>query len=179
MILDPAAYQDLWTKFFALMKNDPKINKDYLLFDLVNEPVDVPDDSVFTIQAAIIKSLRQQGYQGYILVEGNAWSGLHSWTTASWASKDGKSTYTNANLFTRDHFVKEGITDLSKIIINVHQYLESDYSGTHDQCLSDLKTMGADGFNLNVFVDYLQQNHLKAIVTEFVQDTMKVVVCLS
>lgn len=167
LVLDAAAYQDIWGKLYQLLKNDPKIDMNYILLDLVNEPVGVPDDAVFTIQAQVIKYLRQQGYQGYILVEGNAWSGLHSWTTTSWPSNDGKTTYTNASLFTRDNFVKAGITDLSKIIINVHQYLDSDYSGTHDQCQANLTTTGMNGFNLNAFVDYLQQNRLKAIVTEF------------
>lgn len=167
LVLDPKAYQDIWSKIYALIRNDPKINMDYIMFDLVNEPVGVPDDLVFTIQAQVINSLRQQGYQGYILVEGNSWTGLHSWTTASWQSTDGKTTYTNANLFTRENFAKAGITDLSKILINVHQYLDSDYSGTHDQCLTDLTTTGPNGFNLNAFTDYLKQNNLKAIVTEF------------
>ncbi|MHB1949301.1 MAG: cellulase family glycosylhydrolase [Gammaproteobacteria bacterium] len=167
LILEASAYQDVWTKLYEKIKNDPNINMNYIMFDLVNEPVDVPDDLVFTIQAKVITSLRNAGYQGYILVEGNSWSGLHSWTNASWKSRDGKSTYTNASLFTRENFAKAGIADLSKVIINAHQYLDSDYSGTHEQCLTDLKTTGANGFNLAAFSDYLQQNKLKAIVTEF------------
>lgn len=167
LVLDEKAYQDVWKKIVTLMKNDPSINMDYIMLDLVNEPVDVPDDLVFTIQASVIKSLREQGYQGAILVEGNSWSGLHSWTTNSWNSRDGKTTYTNASLFTRDNFIKAGVTDLSKIYINAHQYLDSDYSGTHNNCMTDLDTQGASGFNLQAFADYLKQNHLKAIVTEF------------
>jgi endoglucanase len=167
LVLDAKAYQDIWTKLYAQMKSDPKINLDYILLDLVNEPVDVPNDDVFTIQAEVIKSLRQQGYQGYILVEGNSWSGLHSWTTTTWKSTDGKQVYSNATLFTRENFVKAGVTDLSKILINAHQYLDSDYSGTHNTCLTDLTSQGDNGFNLNAFADYLQKSHLKAIVTEF------------
>lgn len=166
LVTDPNKYINVWTKLYALLKNDPKININYILLDLVNEPVNAPNDSVFTIQAKVIQSLRSQGYQGYILVEGNNWSGLHSWTTATWQTDDGQ-VLTNASLFTRENFAKAGITDLSKIIINVHQYLDSDYSGTHDQCLTDLSTTGADGFNLNAFTDYLQHNNLQAMVTEF------------
>jgi len=75
------------------------------------------------------------------LFEGNSWSGLHSWITEHWTGTDGK-TYSNATLFTRDNFKKAGITDLSKILINVHQYLDSDYSGTHD-------TFGERFMNIN------------------------------
>lgn len=167
LITDAKAYQDVWSKLYTLMKSDSKINMDYIMLDLVNEPVEVPDDAVFTTQAAVIKTLRQLGFQGYILVEGNSWTGLHSWTTSCWTSTDGKFSYTNATLFTRENFAKAGITDLSRILINVHQYLDADYSGTHNGCLTDLTTAGVEGFNLNAFVDYLQQNHLKAIVTEF------------
>jgi endoglucanase len=166
MILDENAYKDVWGKLYDLIKVDPKINQDYVLFDLVNEPVEVPDRKVFTIQAGLIKSLRAKGFDGYILVEGNAWSGLHSWTNRTWQGNDGK-TYSNALLFTRDNFNEAGIYDLSKIIINVHQYLDEDYSGTHDTCLQDLTTSNAQGFNLDAFVSYLKENRLKAMVTEF------------
>lgn len=167
LILDANAYQDIWTKLFALIKADPKIDINYIMLDLVNEPVGVPDDLVFTIQAQVIRSLRQQGFNGYILVEGNNWSGMHSWTTTSWTSSDGAKTYTNAILFTRENFAQAGVADLSHILINVHQYLDSNYSGTQNQCQTDLSTTGEKGFNLNAFVNYLQQNQLQAIVTEF------------
>jgi endoglucanase len=167
LITDAKAYQDVWTKLYTSMKNDSKMDMNYIMLDLVNEPVAVPDDLVFTIQTSTINRLRQVGFQGYILVEGNSWSGLHSWTTDSWASKDGKTSYTNAILFTRTNFVKAGVTDLSKILINAHQYLDSDYSGTHSSCLTDLTTTGASGFNLNAFADYLLRNKMQAIVTEF------------
>lgn len=166
LILDDKAYLSVWGQLLDLMQNDDAIDKDYILLDLVNEPVNVPDDKVFTIQASLIKFLRNKHFNGYILVEGNAWSGLHSWTTYQWTGSDGQ-TYTNASLFSRANFEKAGITDLSKILINVHQYLDSDYSGTHQTCQQDLNTTGANGFNLNAFVDYLQENQLKAMVTEF------------
>ena len=166
LIVDEKAYQSVWGQLMKIIQNDPLINKTYLMLDLNNEPVEVPDNKVFTIQASLIKLLREQHFDGYILVEGNAWSGLHSWTTEQWFGKDGQ-TYTNASLFTRENFAKAGITDLSKILINVHQYFDSDYSGTHDNCQQDLSTTGPNGFNLNAFVDYLNQNKLKAIVTEF------------
>lgn len=166
LILDENAYQSVWGQLMKLINEDSAINKDYIILDLMNEPVDVPDDKVFSIQASLIKMLRVQGFHGMILVEGNHWTGLHSWTTQEWVGADGKH-YTNATLFTRENFEKAGIRDLSNIVINVHQYLDSDYSGTKDTCLQDLNTTGQNGFNLQAFTDYLQKNQLKAIVTEF------------
>lgn len=155
-VLDPKAYQDVWTKLVALIKADPGIDMNYIMLDLVNEPVDVDAETVFSIQAQVIKALRQQGYQGYILVEGTAWTGLHSWTSSG-----------NAAAFSRENFAKAGITDLSKIIINVHQYLDSDYSGTKDQCSINLNSTGDGGYNLSEFAEYLQRNQMKAMITEF------------
>ncbi|WP_347252326.1 cellulase family glycosylhydrolase [Legionella sp.] len=166
LITDETAYQSIWGQLAQRMQKDNKIDKNYLMIDLMNEPVNVPDDKVFTIQAALIKMLQEQHFSGYILVEGNSWTGLHSWTTHQWTGSDG-TAYTNAILFTRDNFAHAGVTDLSKVLINVHQYLDADYSGTHDTCLQDLSTTGPNGFNLNAFVDYLNTNQLQAIVTEF------------
>lgn len=166
LITDAKAVEDVWVKLYKLIKNDSKINQAYLLFDLMNEPVDVPGDAVFTIQTQVIQALRQQGFQGFILVEGNAWTGLHAWASKTWSDANGK-TYSNATLFTRENFNKAGITDLSHILINVHQYLDADFSGTHDTCVNSLTTTGENGYNLDAFVEYLRVNQLKAIVTEF------------
>lgn len=165
LITDEKAYESVWGQLAALIQSDNNIDKDYILYDLMNEPVSVPDDKVFTIQADLIKLLRNKGFDGYILVEGNNWSGLHSWSE-EWTGSDNQ-TYSNESLFTRTNFRNAGITDLSKILINVHQYLDSDFSGTHDDCQSDLSTQGSQGFNLGAFADYLQENQLKAMVTEF------------
>ncbi|OCH97040.1 hypothetical protein A8135_05245 [Legionella jamestowniensis] len=166
LVLNDKAYQSVWNQLATLIQMDSAINKEYILLDLINEPVGVPDDKVFTIQASLIKAIRSHGFNGYILIEGNSWSGLHSWTTYEWTGQDGQQ-YSNASLFTRENFAKAGINDLSKLLINVHQYLDNDYSGTHDNCLQDLSTIGTDGFNLDAFASYLQENRLKAIVTEF------------
>lgn len=165
LILDAKAYESVWGQLVKHIQEDPEINQDYILLDLVNEPVEVPDDKVFTIQAQLINFLRAQNFKGTILVEGNHWTGLHSWNK-EWTGSDGKK-YSNASLFTRKHFIDAGITDLSKILINVHQYFDSNYSGTEDSCQQDLSTTGMDGFNLETFADYLKTNQLKAIVTEF------------
>lgn len=166
LILDETAYIYVWEQLWQQIQMDASINPDYLLFDLTNAPLHVPEDTVFTIQASLIKRLRQHGFSGYILVQGNAGSELRTWTTHQWVGKDGE-TYSNATLFTRNNFLQAGITDLSKILINVHQYFDVDYQGTHHKCLQDLGTTGPDGFNLEAFVHYLQDNQLRAIVTDF------------
>jgi endoglucanase len=165
LIIDSAVYIDALTKLNDLISADTNIDMSRILIDISNEPVEVPDDKVFTVQVDVMQALQAAGFNGKFLVSGNFWSGLHSWASSSWTSSDGK-TYTNANLLTRDNFVAAGI-DPDSIIINAHQYLDSDYSGTHSDCLTDLSTTGSTGFNLQSFVDYLEENQFKAMVTEF------------
>ena len=69
LIADEQAYLSVWGKLAKLIQQDPEINKDYILFDLMNEPVNAPEDKVFTIQASLIKMLRADKFDGYILLD--------------------------------------------------------------------------------------------------------------
>ncbi|MBA2710373.1 MAG: cellulase family glycosylhydrolase [Tatlockia sp.] len=160
LITDENAYKSIWGQLAKLIQNDPQIDQKFMMFDLMNEPVDVPNDKVFTIQASLINMLQEQKFDGYLLVEGNNWTGLHSWAK-QWTGSDNQ-VYSNATLFTRENFNKQGINDLSKVVINVHQYLDSNFSGTADTCQQDLSK-----FNLQEFTDYLSINKFQAMVTEF------------
>ena len=166
LILDPSAYTYVWGQLWQQIQQDPDIHPDYLLFNLINAPIHAPDDTVFTIQTTLINQLRLHGFKGYILVEGNAGSQLHNWAHHQWIGQDGQ-TYTNATLFTRANFLQKGVTDLSKILISVHQYFDEGYQGIQQKCLPDVSTTGPNGFNLAAFTQYLQDNQLKAMVTDF------------
>lgn len=166
LILDPSAYTYVWGQLWQQIQQDSDINPGYLLFNLMNAPIHAPDDTVFTVQATLIKELRLHGFTGYILVEGNAGSELHNWAQHQWIGQDGQ-TYSNSSLFTRANFLQNGISDLSKILISVHQYFDEHYQGMQQKCLQDLNTTGPDGFNLEAFVQYLKDNQLKAIVSDF------------
>lgn len=170
LVLDSSAYAYVWGQLWQQIQQDSDIHPEYLLFNLMNAPIHAPDDTVFTIQATLINQLRLHGFTGYILVEGNAGSELHNWTQHQWMSQDGQS-YTNATLFTRARFLQHGITDLSKILVSVHQYFDEQYQGIHQNCVSDLNTTGPDGFNLEAFVHYLKENQLKALISDFAVGT--------
>ncbi|MDA0910023.1 MAG: cellulase family glycosylhydrolase [Proteobacteria bacterium] len=164
LVTDPKYYVNIWNKLYSAIKQDPAINEQYLMFDLVNEPSAASGESLtaqqaFDMEVAVIKSLTGMGFKGKLLVEGVHFSGLHSWDAAG-----------NAIVFTRQNFLNAGVSSEvldNQVIINVHQYLDSDFSGTHDQCLQDITTTGDNGFNLDAFVSYLKANKFKAIVTEF------------
>ena len=150
----------IWQKIQII----PGIKSENLMFDLVNEPSATSGERLtakqaFDMQIAVIKALHTAGFNGKYLVEGVHFSGLHSWNSAN-----------NASIFTRDNFKKAGLSDNvinKQLIINIHQYLDSNFSGTHNTCQSNIMTTGENGFNLKAFVDYLKANELQAMVTEF------------
>ncbi len=172
---NPQDYIGIWTHIWhALKTNIPADQQKYLMFDLVNEPTAASQDpsqqlsaqEVASMEMAVIAALEKDGFVGHYLVEGEHFTGLHSWDQ-----------YGNNEAFSRANMTgllqenglssDQATTTIKKIIINVHQYLDSDYSGTHNDCLQDLTTTGKNGFNLQAFVDYLRANKLKAMVTEF------------
>ena len=99
-------------------------DNDNVIFDTNNEYHDMDQDLVLNLNQAAIDAIRAAGATTqYILAEGNGYSGAHVWNT------------TNDNL--------AGLTDSADLLIyEMHQYLDSDNSGTSNVCVST--TVGVD-----------------------------------
>ncbi|KAK4098787.1 glycoside hydrolase family 5 protein [Parathielavia hyrcaniae] len=113
IITNTAAFGSFYTKFANHFKSNSLV-----VFDTNNEYHDMDQQLVFNLNQAAINAIRAVGATSqYIFVEGNSWSG--AWT---WAQ-------TNDNL--------KGLTDpQNKLIYQMHQYLDSDGSGTNPACVS-------------------------------------------
>lgn len=100
---------------------------------------------VFNLNQVAINSIRAAGATSqYIFVEGNSWSGAWVWTQY------------NDNL--------KGLTDpQNKIVYEMHQYLDSDGSGTSDVCVSS--TIGAE--RVAAATAWLKANGKQGIIGEF------------
>lgn len=100
------------------------VDNDRVLFDTNNEYNTEDQTLVFNMNQAAITSIRGVGATSqYILAEGNAWSGAWDWVSV------------NSNLV--------NLTDPeNKLIYEMHQYLDSDSSGTSDVCVNN--TIGYD-----------------------------------
>jgi endoglucanase len=100
---------------------------------------------VLNLNQAAINSIRAAGATSqYIFVEGNSYSGAWTWTTV------------NDNL--------KGLTDpQNKIIYEMHQYLDSDGSGTSDTCVSS--TIGQE--RIKSATQWLIDNNKKGFLGEF------------
>ncbi len=141
-----ADFADFWRRLSAEFADDP-----YVWFGLVNEPNKMPTQQWFDDANAAIAAIRSTGAKNMILVPGNSWTGAHSWTLENYGGES------NA----------KGILSIKDPLdywaIEVHQYLDTDSSGTHDEVVSP--TIGSD--RLKEFVAWCRQNRMRAFLGEF------------
>lgn len=127
--------------------------KDPVDTDIIPAVHDMSSTSVAQLNQAAINAIRGAGATTqYITVEGNAWTGAWTWTTAK--GTDGK---TNAE--TMGSLTDSG----NKLIYQMHQYLDSDGSGTNTACVS--ATIGKE--RLVAATKWLRDNKKLGLIGEF------------
>jgi len=116
------------SNFKTLWKNLAKefISNEHVIFDLMNEPNGIDASVVAGLMQAAILGIRETGARQLILAEGTSWTGAWTWTNSSG----------NAQAFDKL------FDPLSNTAIEMHQYLDSDGSGTSADCVSP--TIGAE-----------------------------------
>lgn len=120
------------------------------IFGLMNEPVYMPQNEWTELAKRTLTALRNANSTNIVMIGGGGWNGLHSWFKV----KDGIS---NADAFA-------GLKDpLNRTIIEVHQYADTDYSGTTNECLP---TSHFDGKFLRI-QEWASANKLKLFLGEF------------
>lgn len=142
VITDTTAFQAWWKTVASQFAGNSKV-----IFDCNNEPHDMPSvDLVVNLNQACINGIRSAGATSqYIFAEGTSWSGAHSWVSAG-----------NGAL--------SALTDpQNKVIYEMHQYLDSDSSGTSTACVSS--TIGVE--RLQSATAWLRSNGKKGIIGEF------------
>ncbi|CAH0057656.1 unnamed protein product [Clonostachys solani] len=130
-----------WTTVAGRFKNNPLV-----IFDTNNEFYGMRNELVRDLNQAAINAIRAAGARTqYIWVEGNSWSGAHSWVSSG----------NGASLL--------NLTDPSNLTIyEMHQYLDKDSSGTSSICQSP--TVGRD--RLNAATQWLRKNGKKGVIGE-------------
>jgi len=112
--LPAEALQDFW------IRAGQSFQSDKVWFGLMNEPHGIDATQWAKICGDCIRALRANGSKNKILVPGTAWTGAHSWISSG-----------NAKAF-------EDFSDpLNNFLFEVHQYLDSDSSGTSGKCKPD------------------------------------------
>jgi endoglucanase len=144
-----AQYAAAWSAIAGQFKDRPQV-----VFDLMNEPYEMSTRTILANYNAAIAAIRSTGAKNLILLEGNGWTGAHSWTSPSVDTDVPPQSNARA-------FVPSAIQDPeNNYAINVHQYFDKSNSGTEKECVANYRP---DISGLN---NYLNQYGLKAIVTE-------------
>lgn len=143
--LPVAAFEDFWTKLANEFKDNSNV-----IFGLMNEPNEMPTELWRDDANTAISAIRATGATNLILVPGNAWTGAHSWND-DW--------YGTPNATVMQTIVDPG----NNYVIEVHQYLDSDSSGTSDVCVS--ATIGSE--RLQIFTNWLRQHNQRGFLGEF------------
>lgn len=131
--------QDFANLWQTIVKNLASIkNNNHLMFELMNEPHDVTASVLTTTYRAAITAIRQQESQlketpHTIILDGMSWTGLHNWSTNNTGNNDWLSG------------IQAKIHD-NHLMLAVHQYFDSDFSGTHHTCQIITKTTIANWF---------------------------------
>ncbi|CAI7622283.1 unnamed protein product [Penicillium palitans] len=133
-----------FTAFWTTLASEFASN-DKVIFDTNNEFNSEDQTLVLNLNQAAINAIRAAGAKSqYIFVEGNSWSGAWTWTTV------------NDNM--------KALTDPQNLIIyEMHQYLDSDGSGTSETCVSS--TIGQE--RVVAATQWLKDNGKKAFLGEF------------
>jgi len=141
IITDYAGFQTFWTTLATVFASNDKV-----IFDCNNEPHDMGSASVPDLMQACINGVRAaSATTQYIFVEGTSYSGAWTWVSAG-----------NSDLST--------LTDPSnKIVYEMHQYLDSDGSGTSATCVNE--TIGSS--RLQVATQWLKDEGKLGVLGEF------------
>jgi endoglucanase len=114
-----AQFASIWSQLAAKYASNSKI-----IFGVMNEPHDIPSIPTWaqSVQAAV-NAIRAAGATSqFILIPGSSWSSAQALPT-------------EAGPYLLN--VTDPIGGTSKLIFDVHKYLDSDNSGTHPDCVTD------------------------------------------
>jgi len=146
---DPTAattqqFQAFWRELALRFVNNEKV-----VFGINNEPHDMPTQLILANNQAAIDGIRSVGAQQLILAPGNGFTGGHSWNQTI-----------NGDLPSSD-FLFKLVDPLHNTAIDIHEYLDIDFSGGHDECTQPAPS------NLAGLTSWLQEHKLKAVISEF------------
>lgn len=138
-------FADFWKRVATKYASNPNV-----MFNLVNEPHDMPTEQWIGAANAAIAAIRAAGANNVVVAPGNGWTGAGSWYSSGYGTPNAV-----AMLNIQD--------PANNTLYEVHLYLDSDASGTSSSCVST--TIGVE--RLSGFVKWLRDNGKKGFLGEF------------
>lgn len=139
------AFGDFWWRLAMVFKDNPKV-----LFGLMNEPYGMTTENWVGAANDAIRRIRATGATNTIAVPGNGWSGAYSWAANFYGTPNAQA-------------LLQVVDSGNNLVYEVHQYLDTDSSGTSHTCVSP--TIGAQ--RLQVFTEWLRTNGKRGLLGEF------------
>ncbi len=140
VVITNAMFANFWGQIAAHYANNS-----HVIFDLMNEPNSVSASQVAASDNAAIAAIRAAGANQMVLVEGTSYTGAWTWTTGS----GNNTAFAPANI----------VDPANNWAVEMHQYMDSDGSGTHDTITNDDPTIGMQ--RLQAATQWLEQNHVR------------------
>jgi endoglucanase len=122
-VVSRGAYADLWRRLADRYPDD------LVIYGLMNEPHDMATEDWLAAANHAIAAIRGTGSDNLILVPGNAWTGAHGWFQDWYGTP-------NATV------MADVVDPTGPWAIEIHQYLDADYSGRAPECQST--TIGSE-----------------------------------
>ncbi|KAK7680569.1 Manganese dependent endoglucanase Eg5A [Cerrena zonata] len=135
-------FASIWTQLAQKYGSNERV-----IFGIMNEPHDIPSVSTWvdTVQNTV-NAIRAAGATNFLLLPGSSWSSAEAFPTEA------------GPLLVK---VTDPLGGTSKLIFDVHKYLDSDNSGTHADCVTDNVQV------LQTLVTFLKANgNRQAILSE-------------
>jgi endoglucanase len=135
-----ADFVDAWAEIARRLKDRPNV-----IFGLMNEPHEQSAAEWLPAANAAIAKIRAAGARQLILAPGSYWTGAHSWTNTDNAEK------------------MLGLVDpLRNVVYELHQYLDSDSSGTKPSVVA-----GVGAVSLTAFTAWARAHAAQGFLAEF------------
>ena len=132
-------FQAFWTEFAGRFKDNEKV-----IFGIMNEPHDMPTTYVLANDQLAIDAIRLVGAKQMILAPGNGWTGGHAW----FDDEAGNNSL----------YINRLVDPLNNTAIDIHEYLDQDFSGGHQSCTQPAPS------NLANVTSWLKTNGLKVLL---------------
>lgn len=144
--LQASALVDLWKKLAREFKDNESV-----IFGIMNEPNGIRADGWMNTAQQTVDAIRRVGARNLVLIPGTAYTGAHSWMMGQSGGPSNAEALQNF----RD--------PANHMAIEVHQYLDGDFSGTTGQCPNP--SVGTQ--SLSGLTNWLRQTHKVGFLAEF------------
>jgi endoglucanase len=145
-VVPNSAFSNFWYQIGNIYRANS-----HVIFGLMNEPNAVSETQMVASENAAIAGIRAAGASNMIFVPGNRWTG--AWT---WSQSDGNGAANSVAML--------GIVDPgSNYVIEVHQYLDTDGSGSNDGIVST----NVGWQRLTNFTAWARANNVKGFLGEY------------